>query len=195
MFTGIITDIGTITAAVTTTGRRFTISTAYDATGIALGASIACNGVCLTVIEKAHGWFAADVSPETLSCTTAAAWQVGTRLNLERPLKLGDELGGHLVLGHVDGVGHVVSIVPQGDSYELTFAAPAALACFIAPKGSVTIDGTSLTVNKAEDSHFTVMIIPHTWEHTIFADYKAGVEVNLEIDMFARYIARLVGNK
>lgn len=195
MFTGIITDIGTITAATITTGRRFTISTAYDEAGIALGASIACNGVCLTVIEKAPGWFAADVSPETLSCTTAAAWQVGTRLNLERPLKLGDELGGHLVLGHVDGVGKVVSVVQQGDSYEVTFAAPAALARFIASKGSITIDGTSLTVNKVEGSHFTVMIIPHTWEYTIFADYKAGIEVNLEIDMFARYIARLVGDK
>lgn len=196
MFTGIITDIGHIRRIEQRADRRFVIGTRYDTENIALGASIACHGVCLTVIEKGRegqeNWFAVDVSAETLSRTTLGSWQKGTAINLERPLKLGDELGGHLVLGHVDGVGKVLSLLREGDSHKILFEAPRELACFIAEKGSVTIDGTSLTVNAVEGVQFSVNIIPHTWEHTAFSHLYSGAWVNIEIDMFARYIARIV---
>jgi riboflavin synthase len=196
MFTGIITDIGTITHIKQNKDRRLVISTAYDVDTISLGASIACQGVCLTVVEKgkaaAGNWFAVDVSAETLSCTTLCDFSVGKALNLERSLKLGDELGGHLVLGHVDGVGKVLSIQQEGDSHRILFEVEEALALFIAAKGSVTVNGVSLTVNQVEGRSFAVNIIPHTWEKTTFHRLQAGEGVNIEIDMFARYIARIV---
>lgn len=196
MFTGIITDIGHVRRIENRDDRRFTIGTHYDAATIELGASIACNGVCLTVVEKgnaaAENWFAVDVSAETLSCTTLHSWQEGKAINLERPLKLGDELGGHLVLGHVDGVGKVLSITQEGDSHRISFEAPRELAQFIAAKGSVTIDGTSLTVNTVKERTFSVNIIPHSWEYTTLGSLRDASEINIEIDMFARYIARIV---
>lgn len=196
MFTGIITDIGHVRRIENRDDRRFTIGTHYDAATIELGASIACNGVCLTVVEKgnaaAENWFAVDVSAETLSCTTLHSWQEGKAINLERPLKLGDELGGHLVLGHVDGVGKVLSITQEGDSHRISFEAPRELSQFIAAKGSVTIDGTSLTVNTVKERTFSVNIIPHSWEYTTLGSLRDASEINIEIDMFARYIARIV---
>ncbi|KAB7740125.1 riboflavin synthase [Parvibaculum sedimenti] len=203
MFTGIITDVGRIKSVETRGDTRFVIETNYDPDTIALGASIACSGCCLTVIEKGRGaernWFAVDASGETLGCTTLGSWKQGTAINLERALKAGDELGGHIVSGHVDGVGRIVDMHPEGDSMRFTFEAPAALRKFIAPKGSVTIDGTSLTVNEVEDvrvddemrARFGVNIIPHTQAVTTWGQAKAGNSVNLEIDMLARYVARL----
>ncbi len=194
MFTGIITDIGTITRIEPNQDIRFVIATRYDTETIAYGASIACQGVCLTVVEKGKtaegGWFAVDISAETLSCTTLGMIQEGQKINLERSLRLGDELGGHLVLGHVDGVGKVLSIRPEGDSHRIMCEAPDALSPFIAEKGSVTINGVSLTVNQVEGRRFAVNIIPHTWEKTTFHTLKEEEGVNMEIDMFARYIAR-----
>lgn len=205
MFTGIITDVGRIRAVERRGDARFTIGTAYDAEGIDLGASIACAGCCLTVVDKgrdeAGNWFAVDVSAESLACTTLGTWSEGTAINLERALKAGDELGGHIVSGHVDGVGHIVDIRPEGDSMRFTFEAPEGLGRFIAPKGSVTLNGTSLTVNEVEDpkpggnaggTRFGVNIIPHTQAVTTWGMAKAGDPVNLEIDMLARYVARLV---
>lgn len=191
MFTGIITDIGTVRSVEQRGDRRFEITCGFDMDGVALGASIACSGCCLTVVEKGAGWFAVDVSAESLSKTTLEAWAPGTRINLERALKLGDELGGHIVSGHVDGVGQVLSITPDGGSLRWRFRAPDALARFIAAKGSIAIDGVSLTVNEVEGSEFGVNIIPHTAQHTTFGALEAGARVNLEIDMLARYVARL----
>ena len=191
MFTGIVTDIGTVRAIVKRGDTRFEIASAYDAAGIDLGASIACNGCCLTVIEKGPGWFAIEASAETLSKTTLGTWGEGTRINLERALKVGDELGGHIVSGHVDGVGEIVSITPEGDSRRLRFRVPRDLARFIASKGSVAIDGTSLTVNEVEDCDFGVNIIPHTQAVTTWGHARPGQAVNIEIDMLARYVARL----
>lgn len=199
MFTGIVTDIGTI--AKVTQNRdgagdtRFDVLTAYDTDTIELGASIAHSGVCLTVIEKgksdAGDWFAVEASKETLDVTSAGRWQQGSKLNLERALKMGDELGGHIVSGHVDGLAEIISIKPEGDSLRYTFKADKKLMLFIAPKGSVTLDGTSLTINEVEGLTFGVNLIPHTQDVTTWGLSKAGDIVNLEIDVLARYVARL----
>ena len=195
MFTGIITDIGDVVMAEQRGDLRARIATAYDMGGVALGASIACDGVCLTVVDKgqdgARGWFAVDVSGETVSKTTLGDWAPGRRVNLERALKVGDELGGHIVSGHVDGVGTVTALRDEGDSTRVTIAVPEALAPFIAPKGSVAVDGASLTVNEVEGATFGVNLIPHTKAHTTFAALAPGQRVNIEIDVLARYVARL----
>lgn len=192
MFTGIITDKGRVRAVVPGGDIRFEIATAFDEASMPIGASVACSGICLTVIDKAPGWFAVTASAETLGCTTAARWRPGTAVNLERPLRVGDELGGHIVSGHVDGVGHVVSITPEGDSRRFVFEAPPALGRFIAPKGSIAVDGISLTVNEVDGARFGVNIIPHTLVATTLGEAAEGVPVNLEIDMLARYVARLI---
>jgi riboflavin synthase len=192
MFTGIITDLGEVRSVEAGDGgTRLAITTAYDVAGVYMGASVACCGACLTVVEKDADWLAFDVSGETLDCTTLGDWQVGSRVNLERPLKVGDELGGHIVLGHVDGVADIAECEPVGDSRRLVFTAPADLARFIAAKGSVAIDGVSLTVNRVEGRDFEVNIIPHTMRLTNLGDAAAGGRVNLEVDTLARYVARL----
>ena len=196
MFTGIITDLGTI-AYVTqpfagAADRRFRVATHYTMTDVAMGASIACNGCCLTVMEKGPDWFAVDVSGETLSKTTLGHWAVGTRVNLERSLKAGDELGGHIVSGHVDGVVDVIAINQDGGSMRYTLKPPASLAKFVAAKGSVALDGVSLTVNEVEATIFGENIIPHTQSQTTFGALKAGERLNMEIDVLARYVARLL---
>lgn len=195
MFTGIVTDIGTVTRVSGTPDVRLRIACAYDPATIDIGASIACNGVCLTVVDLgAEGdgaWFDADASSETTSLTTAGAWTPGTRLNLERALRVGDELGGHIVSGHVDGTAEILSTSPTGESTVYRFRAPTHLARFIAPKGSIALDGTSLTVNDVEGAEFTVCIIPHTQSVTTWGNSKAGDTVNIEIDTMARYAARL----
>ena len=193
MFTGIVTDVGRITGIETReVGRRLTIETAYDTAGIDIGASIACNGACLTVVEKSAAHFAADVSGETLDKTTSGAWRVGTRINLERALRAADELGGHLVLGHVDGVGEVVGLEREGDNHRVSISVPDALKHYVASKGSITVDGVSLTVNEVDDAVFGVNIIPHTWDNTSLADLSVGTGVNIEVDVIARYVARLL---
>ena len=193
MFTGIITDVGGVAEiAEQDVGSRLTISTKFDTGGITIGASIACSGACLTVVGKGEGWFAADVSGETLACTTLGNWQKDTPVNLERALTTADEFGGHLVLGHIDGVGHLDAVRPEGDNHRIEIVAPDELARFIASKGSVAVDGVSLTVNEVDDAKFGVNIIPHTWEQTSFSVFKAGQAVNLEIDVVARYVARLL---
>ncbi|OYX52519.1 MAG: riboflavin synthase [Sphingomonas sp. 32-66-10] len=195
MFTGIITDVGAIEAIENRGDLRARITTAYDMATVDLGASIACSGVCLTVVDKGPGWFAVDVSHETIS-RTAAQWQAGQRLNLERALKVGDELGGHIVTGHVDGVGTVLGICPDGDSQRIGIAVPASLAPFIAAKGSITIDGVSLTVNEVTDqpdgtAHFAINLIPHTQSVTTLGALAPDQSVNLEIDVLARYLQRM----
>ena len=200
MFTGIITDIGTIRSREDRGDTRLVIATAYDVGGIDRGASIACSGACLTVVDKGTDdeghWFAIDASGETLARTAPGMWDAGRRLNLERALRIGDELGGHIVTGHVDAVGHIVSVEPVGDSVKVTVEAPADLAPHIAPKGSITLDGVSLTVNEVADqpdgtAHFTLNIIPHTQEMTTLNEVATGRPVNLEIDVLARYLARM----
>ena len=191
MFTGIVTDIGTVTALTPEGDLRARISTDYDTGGIDIGASIASDGVCLTVIALGPDWYEVQVSAETVSKTTIGAWEVGTRVNLERALKAGDELGGHIVSGHVDGVAEVTGIRDEGDSLRFRFRAPDALARFIAPKGSIALNGTSLTVNEVDGSTFGVNIIPHTAEVTTWGGIREGDRVNLEIDTLARYVARL----
>lgn len=195
MFTGIVTGLGTV-RAITPLGAgsdmRLVIATPWaDTAAIPLGASIACSGCCLTAVELGPDWFAVDASAETLSKTTLGAWQVGTRVNLERPLKVGDELGGHIVAGHVDGVGEVLEATPDHGSTRWRFAVPHALARYIAPKGSIAVDGVSLTVNEVEAATFGVNIIPHTASVTRFGQLKVGDKVNIEIDTVARYVARL----
>ena len=192
MFTGIITDLGKIRSVTPGGSTRLVIETSYDSATIAHGASIACNGVCLSVVDKGPGWFAVEASGETLSRTTLGAWRPGTPVNLERPLKLGDELGGHMVAGHVDGVGETLERRPDGASIRFSFRAPAGLARFIAPKGSVAVDGVSLTVNEVDGRDFGVNIIPVTQEKTGFGALRPGDRVNLEIDLLARYLARLM---
>ena len=192
MFTGIITDVGRVLGVDRSGETRFTIGTAFDMSNVPLGASIACSGVCLTVVETGPDWFAVEASNETLSMTILGDWQEGTRVNLERALRMGDELGGHIVSGHVDGVCTVADIQPEGDSLRFTFEAPEALKRYVASKGSVALDGVSLTVNEVEDRRFGINIIPHTRDNTIFADYTPGRRVNMEIDMLARYVARLM---
>jgi riboflavin synthase len=195
MFTGIVTDIGTIAKVTQSGDTRFDVLTAYDTDTIDLGASISHSGVCLTVIEKGKGadgdWFAVEASKETLDVTSAGKWQEGTKLNLERALKMGDELGGHIVTGHVDGLAEITAITPEGDSQRYAFKTKSALMPFIAPKGSVTLDGTSLTVNEVDGLTFGVNLIPHTQEVTTWGLSKVGDIVNLEIDVLARYVARL----
>ena len=198
MFTGIVTDIGRVRQVEARGDTRFVLETAYDSAGIDLGASIACSGACLTVVDKGPGWFAVDASAETLACTTLGGWQAGQAVNLERALKLGDELGGHLVSGHVDGLAEVVERQPEGDSLRFRFRVAADLGRFIAAKGSVTLDGVSLTVNEVADEPdggtcFGVNIIPHTAAQTTFGSLAPGQSVNLEIDLLARYLQRLVG--
>ena len=195
MFTGIITDIGTVRAIVRNGDTRFEINTAYDLATVELGASISCNGCCLTVVEKGSGWFAIQASAETLSKTTLGSWGQGTRINLERALKIGDELGGHIVSGHVDGLGEIVSIASEGESKRFRIRVGDELARFIAPKGSVAVDGTSLTVNEVERNVFGVNIIPHTQTATTWGGMHEGQRVNIEIDMLARYVARLTEYK
>ena len=191
MFTGIVTDIGRVRRIEQTArDRRYEIETVWDTSGIDLGASISHAGCCLTVTEKGPGWFAVEVSGETLSKTTLGDWDTGTRVNLERAAKLGDELGGHIVSGHVDGLGRVVSITPEGGSHRIDIAAPAPLHRYIAPKGSITVDGVSLTVNAVDGQTFGLNIIPHTWQATTLGALGPGDTVNLEIDMLARYLAR-----
>lgn len=195
MFTGIITDIGTVRAVARNGDTRFEINTAYDLATVELGASISCNGCCLTVVEKGSGWFAIQASAETLSKTTLGSWGQGTRINLERALKIGDELGGHIVSGHVDGLGEIVSIASEGESKRFRIRVGDELARFIAPKGSVAVDGTSLTVNEVERNVFGVNIIPHTQTATTWGGMHEGQRVNIEIDMLARYVARLTEYK
>jgi len=191
MFTGIVTDVGRVRSVrETDRDRRFEIETGFDLTTVDIGASISHAGCCLTVVEKGPGWFAVEVSGETLSLTTLESWTEGRRVNLERAAKVGDELGGHIVSGHVDGVGEVLSVEQDGGSHRVRIRAPRPLHRFIAPKGSITVEGVSLTVNDVEDDVFGVNLIPHTWEVTTLGDLQAGARVNLEIDMLARYLAR-----
>jgi len=191
MFTGIVTDVGRVRALEKRGDLRARIGTAYDMAGVDIGASIACDGVCLTVVDKGADWFDVDISAETVSKTNLNAWTEGRRVNLERALKVGDELGGHIVSGHVDGLAEVVGIADEGDSTRVTLRAPDALAKFIAPKGSVALNGTSLTVNEVEGYDFGINFIPHTKEVTTWGDVAVGDMVNLEIDTLARYVARL----
>ena len=195
MFTGIITDVGTIDAIEPRGDSRIRIATSYDTAGIDLGASIACSGVCLTVVDKAPGWFAVDVSGETLSRTARGQWTEGRRLNLERALKLGDELGGHIVTGHVDGTGTIVDLHDEGGSKRITILAGPEIAPYMAEKGSITLDGISLTVNSVEDVadgvRIGVNIIPHTADVTAIGAASLGDTMNIEIDVLARYLQRM----
>lgn len=191
MFTGIITDQGTIRALTQRGDLRARIGCSYDTDTIALGASIACDGVCLTVIETREDWFDVEISAETVSKTNLSDWVIGRAVNLERALKVGDELGGHIVSGHVDGVARIVKMLEEGDSTRVTLTAPEALARFIAPKGSVALNGTSLTVNEVDGCNFGINFIPHTKKVTTWGRAAVGDAVNLEIDTLARYVARL----
>lgn len=193
MFTGIITDLGRVRSLEAKRGKdtRLVIETRYDTAELAIGASIACSGACLTLVEKGPSWFAVDVSGETLSRTTLGTWRAGTVVNLERALRMGDELGGHLVLGHVDGVARVVLTAPEGESLRLVIEAPAPLRRFIAAKGSAAFDGVSLTINEVGPASFGVNIIPHTQRETSLGGLQPGDALNLEIDLLARYVARL----
>lgn len=199
MFTGLVTDVGVVEAVRDHDGlRRFTIAASYDVADITMGASIMHAGVCLTIVDfgrRPDGcWFDVEAVPETLSLTVLGHWDVGTRVNLEQSLKLGDELGGHFVFGHVDGVGEIVSVDPEGPSYRVTVRPPAEISRYFARKGSVAMNGVSLTVADALDNgDFQVAIIPHTWDVTTLCDLVATDRVNLEIDMLARYVARMIG--
>lgn len=196
MFTGIVTDIGNIRSAEQRGDLRCVIACHYDTATIDLGSSIACSGVCLTVVGKGADWFAVDISAESVNRTARGGWAVGRRLNLERALKIGDELGGHIVTGHVDGIGTVLGICPEGDSHRVSIQVSQEIAPFIAAKGSITVDGVSLTVNEVQDqadgtAYFTINIIPHSWAVTALGDLQQGQAVNLEIDVLARYLARM----
>jgi riboflavin synthase len=200
MFTGIVTDVGTVRRAEQRGDRRLEIATAYDLGTVDLGASIACSGVCLTVVDKGEDWFAVDLSGETVSRTAASRWNEGAKLNLERSLRLGDELGGHIVTGHVDAVATVVGTCPEGDSLKVGLSVPRSLAPMIAAKGSIALDGASLTVNEvreAEDgtTHFSVNIIPHTAQCTTLGEIQAGQQLNVEVDVLARYIDRMLATR
>jgi len=196
MFTGIVTDIGTVRTAEQRGDLRLEIETGYDTTTIDLGASIACSGVCLTVVDKGEDWFAVDVSGETVSRTAPDLWREGAKLNLERSLRIGDEIGGHIVTGHVDAVGDVVEASPEGDSLRITVKLPRRLGPMIAAKGSIALDGVSLTVNTVEDAGdstlFTVNIIPHTAQQTSLRGITVGRQLNVEVDVLARYIDRML---
>lgn len=195
MFTGIITDVGAVRSVEQRGDLRLVIDTAFDTAGVALGASIACSGVCLTVVDKGPGWFAVDVSGETMSRTAAGLWQANARINLERALRMGDELGGHMVTGHVDGLGEVVAVSREGDSNRVTVRVARGLGAMIAAKGSVTLDGVSLTVNAVEDAAgvttFGINLIPHTGAQTTLGEIVVGRQLNVEIDVLARYLARM----
>jgi riboflavin synthase len=199
MFTGIVTDVGTVSKAEQRGDLRLQIETGYDTGAIDLGASIACSGVCLTVVDKGEDWFAVDVSGETVSRTAADLWREGARLNLERSLRLGDEIGGHIVTGHVDAVGEVVEASPEGDSVRVRVRVPRSLGAMIAAKGSIALDGVSLTVNTVEDSGdsavFSVNIIPHTAQQTTLRDLASGRQLNVEVDVLARYIHRMMADR
>jgi riboflavin synthase len=197
MFTGIVTDVGTVRSAEQRGDLRLVIACGYDMDTVELGASIACSGACLTVVDKGEDWFAVDVSGETVSKTAADHWQVGARLNLERSLRLGDEIGGHIVTGHVDAVGEVVGVCPEGDSKRVGISVPRALGPMVAAKGSVALDGVSMTVNDVRDAedgttHFSVNVIPHTGEHTTLGELEQGRQLNVEVDVLARYIDRML---
>jgi len=197
MFTGIVTDVGTVRSAEHRGDLRLHIATGYDTATIDLGASISCSGVCLTVVDKGDDWFAVDVSAETRSRTASDLWGEGARLNLERSLRLGDELGGHIVTGHVDAVGEVVGTCPEGDSTRVGVSVPRALGAMVAAKGSIALDGVSLTVNDVRDAedgstHFSVNIIPHTAQHTTLSALVSGRQLNVEVDALARYISRMM---
>ena len=192
MFTGIVTEIGEVRAIDDRADGRIEITTAMDTAEIAIGASISCSGACLSVIDKGPGWFAVAASAETRAKTTLAEWTQGTRVNLERPVRSGDELGGHIVLGHVDGTAKVIAATPVDDSLRLDLDSPAELARFIAPKGSVAIDGVSMTVNEVDGCRFGVNVIAHTRAATVLGARAVGDSVNLEIDVLARYLARLL---
>ena len=197
MFTGIITDIGIVRSVEQRGDLRLTIGCGYDMANVDLGASIACSGVCLTVVDKGDDWFAVDVSGETVSRTAADLWREGARLNLERSLRLGEELGGHIVTGHVDAVGEVLDVSAEGDSRRLAIAVPRELGAMIAPKGSIALDGVSLTVNEVRDAedgrtHFSVNVIPHTAKETTLGEIASGRQLNVEIDVLARYIHRMM---
>jgi riboflavin synthase len=199
MFTGIVTDVGQVRAHEERGDLRLRIGCGYDMDTVALGASISCSGVCLTVVDKGPDWFAVDVSAETRARTAPGLWEEGARLNLERALRIGDELGGHIVTGHVDGIGAVVSVEPVGDSLAITIAAGPEIAPYIATKGSVCIDGVSLTVNSveplAEGVRFGLNVIPHTAQHSTLGDLRTGREVNIEIDLIARYLERMLASR
>jgi len=197
MFTGIVTDVGRVRSAEQRGDLRLEIETGYDTATIDLGASIACSGVCLTVVDKGEDWFAVDVSGETVSRTAADHWQEGAKLNLERSLRLGDELGGHIVTGHVDAVAEVVGLCQEGDSARIGICVPRALGPMIAEKGSIALDGASLTVNEVRDAedgttHFAVNIIPHTAKQTTLGGLAPGRQLNVEVDVLARYIDRMI---
>jgi riboflavin synthase len=195
MFTGIVTDVGQLRHIEKRGDTHLVIGTHYDVAAIEIGASINCSGACMTVVDKGSAkdrWFAVTASAETLSKTTMGHWKVGDPVNLERAMKVGDELGGHIVTGHIDGVAEVTSVKPEGESIRVTFQAPVSVSRFIASKGSVALDGVSLTVNDVDGARFGVNIIPHTSKVTTFGKLKAGSEVNLEVDLMARYVARLV---
>jgi len=191
MFTGIITDIGRVRQIAKAGDTRIVIETHYDTSEITIGASIACAGPCLTVVDKDEGWFAVDASAETLSRTTLGGWKEGTSVNLERALRVGDEMGGHIVTGHVDGVALLVSVAPEGDSQRFVLEVPESFARFVASKGSLALDGVSLTVNEVDGNRFGVNIIPHTQTATTFGALAPGDHVNFEVDVLARYVDRL----
>jgi len=197
MFTGIVTDVGTVRSAEQRGDLRLVIACGYDMDSVELGASIACSGACLTVVDKGDDWFAVDISAETVSKTAADRWREGARLNLERSLRLGDELGGHIVTGHVDAVGEVVGVTPEGDSKRVEIAVPRALGPMIAAKGSVALDGASMTVNQVRDAEdettlLSVNLIPHTAQHTTLGELTEGRQLNVEVDVLARYIDRML---
>jgi riboflavin synthase len=195
MFTGIVTDVGKLRHIEKRGDTHMVIATNYDVSAIDVGASIACSGACMTVVDKGgvnDRWFAFTASGETLSKTTLGDWKIGDAINLERPMRVGDELGGHIVTGHVDGIAEIVNMKPEGESTRVTLQAPVALSRFIASKGSIALDGVSLTVNEVDGSRFGVNIIPHTSKVTTFGRQKPGAKVNLEVDLMARYVARLV---
>ncbi len=196
MFTGIVTDVGTVRKAEQRGDLRLEIATGYDLATVDLGASIACSGVCLTVVDKGDDWFAVDVSAETTSRTAADHWREGAKLNLERSLRLGDELGGHILTGHVDAVATVATLAAEGDLLRLGISAPRNLAAMIAPKGSIALDGVSLTVNTVHDAadgtEFSVNIIPHTAHETTLGNIQSGQQLNVEVDLLARYIDRML---
>ena len=197
MFTGIVTDIGTVRSAEQRGDLRLVVSTGYDLDSVEMGASIACSGACLTVVDKGEDWFAVDVSGETVSKTATDHWREGARLNLERSLRLGDEIGGHIVTGHVDAIGEVVGVSPEGDSKRVGIKVPRALGPMIAAKGSVALDGVSMTVNEVRDgdegaTYFSVNVIPHTGQHTTLGDLAPRRQLNVEVDVLARYIDRMM---
>jgi riboflavin synthase len=195
MFTGIVTDFGEVRRIEKCGDTHLVIGTHYDVGEIALGASIACSGICMTVVDKGSGrdrWFAVTASGETISGTTVGEWTLGSPVNLERPVRVGDELGGHIVTGHIDGTAELVQVAPEGESTRMTFEAPPRLAPFIASKGSIALDGVSLTVNEVDGARFGVIIIPHPLKVTTFGRLKGGARVNVEIDLLVRYVQRLM---